>query len=252
MRVHSALGPGLLESAYQACLLFELRDQGLKVLSEVELPIVYRDVRLDVGYRIDLLVEDQVIVELKSLRRSATPVFCLRFRIGTRQRARRCQLPAMWRPGRRLSRSSGTTQCSKQGIGRRHSNNQNGGRPSESWINSPGCLRNCPARMLVQMRPGSFVKSDWPTARRVHVPIHGQCRQPRSRGEPFRGASSHRQRACGLGKSPSSRASSIRTRIRNFESRSTAGSACLPRREMGLHRIAGAPDSRVNRMVAEP
>jgi GxxExxY protein len=67
MDVHSALGPGLLESTYEACLLFELRRVGLKAESQVELPVVYRGVRLDLGYRIDVLVEDAVIVELKSI-----------------------------------------------------------------------------------------------------------------------------------------------------------------------------------------
>ncbi|HSB75454.1 MAG TPA: GxxExxY protein [Terriglobales bacterium] len=67
MRVHSSLGPGLLESAYEACLLFELHSAGLKAESQVPLPVVYRQVKLDLGYRLDLLVEDSVIVELKSV-----------------------------------------------------------------------------------------------------------------------------------------------------------------------------------------
>jgi len=67
IKVHRALGLGLLESAYQACLAFELRDRDLLVETEVPLPVVYRDVQLEVGYRIDLLVENQVIVELKSV-----------------------------------------------------------------------------------------------------------------------------------------------------------------------------------------
>jgi GxxExxY protein len=65
MKVHPALGPGLLESAYEACLAFELSKQGHAVLTQVELPIVYESVRLDAGYRIDLLVDDLVLVELK-------------------------------------------------------------------------------------------------------------------------------------------------------------------------------------------
>ena len=69
MRVHTALGPGLLESAYEACLLFELHRRNLKAASQVELPVVYEGVRIDAGYRIDLLVEDAVIVELKSVDR---------------------------------------------------------------------------------------------------------------------------------------------------------------------------------------
>jgi GxxExxY protein len=67
MKVHTALGPGLLESAYEACLPFELHKRGLKAAQQVELPVVYEDVKIDVGYRIDLLVEDAVIVELKSV-----------------------------------------------------------------------------------------------------------------------------------------------------------------------------------------
>jgi GxxExxY protein len=55
MKVHSALGPGLLESAYQACLAYELRKSGFDVKSEVELPVIYDGVRIDVGYRIDLI-----------------------------------------------------------------------------------------------------------------------------------------------------------------------------------------------------
>lgn len=67
MKVHSALGPGLLESTYEACLLFELHDAGLKAEAQVPLPVIYRRVKLDLGYRLDLLVEDSVIVELKSV-----------------------------------------------------------------------------------------------------------------------------------------------------------------------------------------
>jgi len=67
MKVHSALGPGLWESAYEACLLFELHKRGMKAAGQVELPVVYENVRIDAGYRIDLLVEDSVIVELKSV-----------------------------------------------------------------------------------------------------------------------------------------------------------------------------------------
>ena len=74
MRVHTALGPGLLEKAYEACLLHELRKRGLQVCSQVELPVVYDGIRIDVGFRIDLLVEDRVIVELKACE-GITPVF---------------------------------------------------------------------------------------------------------------------------------------------------------------------------------
>ena len=67
MRVHSELGPGLLESTYTACLQHELKKAGLKSDAQVGLPVVYDGVKLDLGYRIDLLVEDLVIVELKSV-----------------------------------------------------------------------------------------------------------------------------------------------------------------------------------------
>jgi GxxExxY protein len=67
MKVHSALGPGLLESAYEACLLFELSRRGLVVRSQVPLPVKYEDIVVEVGYRIDLLVDELVIVELKSV-----------------------------------------------------------------------------------------------------------------------------------------------------------------------------------------
>ena len=67
MKVHSALGPGLLESAYEACLAHELRKAGLKVETQVGLPVVYDGITLDLGYRIDMLVNDLVVVELKSV-----------------------------------------------------------------------------------------------------------------------------------------------------------------------------------------
>ncbi|RIJ48432.1 GxxExxY protein [Maribellus luteus] len=67
IEVHKALGPGLLESSYKECLFFELQEAGLKVEKENALPLVYKDVKLDCGYRIDLLVEDQIVVELKSV-----------------------------------------------------------------------------------------------------------------------------------------------------------------------------------------
>jgi GxxExxY protein len=66
-RVHTAIGPGLLESAYEACLAYELRSVGLNVLTQVPLPLLYKEVKLDVGYRLDLLVEDLVVVEIKSV-----------------------------------------------------------------------------------------------------------------------------------------------------------------------------------------
>jgi GxxExxY protein len=67
MRVHSALGPGLLESAYEACLAYELRKRGLRVLAQVPLSVLYEEMRIEVGYRVDLLVDDVVIVELKAI-----------------------------------------------------------------------------------------------------------------------------------------------------------------------------------------
>jgi GxxExxY protein len=67
MRVHPLLGPGLLESTYQACLQHELAKAGLRSEAHVGLPVYYDGFKLDVGYRIDLLVEDLVIVELKSI-----------------------------------------------------------------------------------------------------------------------------------------------------------------------------------------
>lgn len=67
IKVHTAIGPGLLESAYEACLLFELHKRQVKAVSQVQLPIVYESVRIDAGYQIDLLVEDAVIVELKAI-----------------------------------------------------------------------------------------------------------------------------------------------------------------------------------------
>ena len=67
MKVHSALGPGLLESAYAACLRHELIKRGLRVASEVPVPVVYDGIKLEAGYKLDLLVEDTVIVELKAI-----------------------------------------------------------------------------------------------------------------------------------------------------------------------------------------
>jgi len=71
--VHSRLGAGLLESVYEACLVHELRKRRLPVLSQVEVPVVYDNIRLAVGFRIDLLVEQCVIVELKAVE-SIAPV----------------------------------------------------------------------------------------------------------------------------------------------------------------------------------
>ncbi|MGZ5090546.1 MAG: GxxExxY protein [Burkholderiales bacterium] len=67
IKVHSALGPGLLESAYQTCLEYELLRRNLRIRKQVALPVHYADVVLDVGYRLDLVVEDRVVVELKAV-----------------------------------------------------------------------------------------------------------------------------------------------------------------------------------------
>ncbi len=67
IEVHRALGPGLLESAYQRCLVHELASEGLSVEAELPLPVRYKEVRLDCGYRIDVLVEKTVLLELKSV-----------------------------------------------------------------------------------------------------------------------------------------------------------------------------------------
>ena len=69
LRVHTALGPGMLESAYEACLFFELTALDLKVERQKSLPLVYRGHQLDCGYRVDLLVEDSIIVEVKAVER---------------------------------------------------------------------------------------------------------------------------------------------------------------------------------------
>ena len=67
IEVHKQLGPGLLESSYEHCLAYELKLLGLDVKQQVALPIVYKEVKLDAGYRIDLIVENKIIVEIKSV-----------------------------------------------------------------------------------------------------------------------------------------------------------------------------------------
>lgn len=67
IEVHNQLGPGLLESAYQECLCYELINAGLDVKKEISLPIVYKGITLDHGYRIDLLVNNKVVIELKTV-----------------------------------------------------------------------------------------------------------------------------------------------------------------------------------------
>ena len=74
IEVHRILGPGLLESTYQAALVCELRLKGIRVKSEVEIPIVYKGIELEVAYRADLIVEDTIIVELKATERE-TPLY---------------------------------------------------------------------------------------------------------------------------------------------------------------------------------
>ena len=69
INVHSHLGPGLLESAYQKCLCYELQDHGLQVACEVPLPLTYRELTLDVGYRVDLIVGGCILVENKCVDR---------------------------------------------------------------------------------------------------------------------------------------------------------------------------------------
>ena len=67
--VHRVLGPGLLESAYEACLAYELAERGLKVELQKPLPIIYKEVKLDGGYRLDLVVQELVVVEIKAVDR---------------------------------------------------------------------------------------------------------------------------------------------------------------------------------------
>ena len=71
IKVHKALGPGLLETAYEACLVFELRGLGRTIETEKRVPVVYGPVRIDCGYKIDILVDDLVVVEVKSVRELA-------------------------------------------------------------------------------------------------------------------------------------------------------------------------------------
>lgn len=66
IKVHTALGPGLLESAYEECLYYELVKEGLKVEKQKALPLIYEEIKLEVGYRLDLIVEEKVIIEIKA------------------------------------------------------------------------------------------------------------------------------------------------------------------------------------------
>ena len=67
LKVHQSLGPGLLESAYEKCLFYELKKIGLRVEKQKPLPLIYEEVKLDVGYRIDIIVENKLIIEIKSV-----------------------------------------------------------------------------------------------------------------------------------------------------------------------------------------
>jgi len=67
IEVHKALGPGLLESAYKECLFYKIQQEGLKVEKEKAMPLVFEDVRLECGYRMDLLVENKLVIEIKSV-----------------------------------------------------------------------------------------------------------------------------------------------------------------------------------------
>lgn len=66
-KVYNELGPGLFESVYEVTLCYELKKAGLKIQSQVGLPVIYDDVRMDIGFRLDILVEDKVIIEIKSI-----------------------------------------------------------------------------------------------------------------------------------------------------------------------------------------
>lgn len=67
IEVHKQLGPGLLESSYEVCLAYELKQQGLNIETQVTLPLVYKEVKLEAGYRFDVLVENKVIIEIKAV-----------------------------------------------------------------------------------------------------------------------------------------------------------------------------------------
>ena len=67
LRVHKSLGPGLLESAYEECLFYELKKTNLKIEKQKPLPLIYEEVKLEIGYRIDIIIENKFIVEIKSV-----------------------------------------------------------------------------------------------------------------------------------------------------------------------------------------
>ncbi|MCC9072057.1 GxxExxY protein [Flavobacterium sp. F-65] len=67
LKVHKALGPGLLESAYEECLYYELKKTGLEIEKQKGLPLIYEEVKLDIGYRLDIIIENKLILEIKSV-----------------------------------------------------------------------------------------------------------------------------------------------------------------------------------------
>ena len=67
LQIHKTLGPGLLESAYEECLYFDLVNAGLEVEKQKSLPLIYKEIKLDAGYRVDFLIENKVIIEIKSI-----------------------------------------------------------------------------------------------------------------------------------------------------------------------------------------
>ncbi len=67
IEIHKSLGPGLLESAYQECLCHKLQEEGLRIYKQKPMPLIYEEVHLECGYRIDILVEDKVVIEIKSV-----------------------------------------------------------------------------------------------------------------------------------------------------------------------------------------
>lgn len=67
LKIHQKLGPGLLESAYEECLFYELKKTGLSVEKQKSLPLIYDEIRLDVGYRVDIIIENKLILEIKSV-----------------------------------------------------------------------------------------------------------------------------------------------------------------------------------------
>lgn len=67
LKVHQTLGPGLLESAYEECLFFELKKTGLRIEKQKPLPLIYEEIKLEIGYRLDIIIENKLILEIKSV-----------------------------------------------------------------------------------------------------------------------------------------------------------------------------------------